>query len=853
MVLVAGSFWGPIPHGVAVDRRADPVPRPTRSRSASSCAFVGMLLTLMAGLALVKRLDQFWILVRRAAGHDQRKGIIGPVFAVAAIIGVTLFIDLAALHRRPRPVARAQRLAWACSTTTASSRGCPRRRSTRDLRAQPAERRAKALERVDPVDLSRTTWPGRPHHYVVNAITYAARKGLHRYVDPRAGALRTELAHHHGARRPSRSSSATAPPSCCTPRPPRCSSPATSSSRRGRRYPLYPIMARRSHGRAVPVPGWGAEPLLRAVNDRTRVVVLCNPNDPTGELLRAEDLDALLRSLPERVVVFVDEALVDYVDAQAVDANLPLLDEHPRLLRLPVVLQGLGPGRPALRLRGRLAGGGRAARAARARPRRQRPRAGGRARGAALDRGPASASARRTVAAQRTAVLAALADSPYEVAPTQANVLWLRAARRRRRRARRAPGAPGRHRPARRRDRRARPHPRLRPPAPSTPTRLMRALELAAEQEPHARVGAVLRRRRARRRRAVLACAAAPGRRPRSPPRAKASVVGGQSAPAGAYPWMVALSRGCGGTLIAPDRVLTAGHCVEDLRVADAAPVRRRVHAQARRLPLRRRPGEGGRRRHAPGLPLARRRRPGERRGDHQARRRRSPTSRSSAWPRAEDAPLFARRRARRRSSAGASRAPTCAPRRWRRACARAACGSSRSAGCDRVYGEDDTLPQPVMLCARSRNAARRPNTSPCVGDSGGPLVVGDLQVGIVSFGISCGALNEPTVFSRVARPALVHRRPRAGLGAPAARPRDGHRHARSPAARPTCVAPQFRNQVDAHPLPLGHQRPARRDRPARARDPRARAARSCSAARSPRTPAARRRARRRAAPRPAP
>jgi hypothetical protein len=55
------------------------------------------------------------------------------------------------------------------------------------------------------------------------------------------------------------------------------------------------------------------------------------------------------------------------------------------------------------------------------------------------------------------------------------------------------------------------------------------------------------------------------------------------------------------------------------------------------------------------------------------------------------------------------------------------------------------------MLCARSRNANRRPNTSPCVGDSGGPLVIGDLQVGIVSFGISCGALNEPTVFSRVA------------------------------------------------------------------------------------------------------
>ncbi len=90
MGLVAVCFWGPIPMawlwvGAQIQYHTDSV------SLAIFVAFLGMILTLLAGLALMRRLDQFWILVRRAAGHDQRKGVIGPVFAVAAVIGVTLF------------------------------------------------------------------------------------------------------------------------------------------------------------------------------------------------------------------------------------------------------------------------------------------------------------------------------------------------------------------------------------------------------------------------------------------------------------------------------------------------------------------------------------------------------------------------------------------------------------------------------------------------------------------------------------------------------------------------------------------------------------------------------------------
>src|SRR6185503_18222969 len=182
-----------------------------------------------------------------------------------------------------------------------------------DLREKAAERRAKALARVEPIDLSQTTWHELPPSNVVNAVTYIARRGLHHYLDPHASELRGEIAASLGldadrivvgngaAQLLSAAAQALMEPGdeLVTPWP---------------SYPLYPLMARKVRGGAVPVPGFGTEGVLRAINDRTRIVALCNPNDPTGELLSTGDLDALLGELPERVVVLLDEALADYAE-----------------------------------------------------------------------------------------------------------------------------------------------------------------------------------------------------------------------------------------------------------------------------------------------------------------------------------------------------------------------------------------------------------------------------------------------------------------------------------------------------------------------------------------------------------
>src|SRR5215212_8075620 len=66
------------------------------------------------------------------------------------------------------------------------------------LRARADERRRRALARIDPLDLSTTTWHEFPHPDVVAAITYAARRGINRAPDPQSSELRREIGHRHG-------------------------------------------------------------------------------------------------------------------------------------------------------------------------------------------------------------------------------------------------------------------------------------------------------------------------------------------------------------------------------------------------------------------------------------------------------------------------------------------------------------------------------------------------------------------------------------------------------------------------------------------------------------------------------
>ncbi len=200
-----------------------------------------------------------------------------------------------------------------------------------ELREQSAERKRKALTRVQTLDLSHTTWPDLPHPDIVNAITFVARRGMQRYPHTRGSQLRTHLALRHSVD-PGRLIVGNGSAELLSAATRALIEPGQVLVTSWPSYPLFPIMARRAHGQAVPVSG-DVDELLKAVGEHdTRVVAIASPNDPTGELLPVGELERLLGGLPDNVALLLDESLVEFADAQPTDASLALLETHPRLL-----------------------------------------------------------------------------------------------------------------------------------------------------------------------------------------------------------------------------------------------------------------------------------------------------------------------------------------------------------------------------------------------------------------------------------------------------------------------------------------------------------------------------------------
>jgi histidinol-phosphate aminotransferase len=74
------------------------------------------------------------------------------------------------------------------------------------------------------------------------------------------------------------------------------------------------------------------EGILKAVTPRTKMICLCNPNNPTGTIYTQSEFESLLANLPSDVLVISDEAYYEFVDDPAYPRTLALLPKYPNLL-----------------------------------------------------------------------------------------------------------------------------------------------------------------------------------------------------------------------------------------------------------------------------------------------------------------------------------------------------------------------------------------------------------------------------------------------------------------------------------------------------------------------------------------
>jgi histidinol-phosphate aminotransferase len=113
-----------------------------------------------------------------------------------------------------------------------------------------------------------------------------------------------------------------------------------------RSFEAYPTLTAIAGAKGVPVPLREAhldlDAMAAAVTDRTRLVLLCSPNNPTGTALTAAEVRTFLSRLPAHVLVVLDEAYAEFVDDPEVVDGTQLLDQHANLVVLRTFSKAYG-------------------------------------------------------------------------------------------------------------------------------------------------------------------------------------------------------------------------------------------------------------------------------------------------------------------------------------------------------------------------------------------------------------------------------------------------------------------------------------------------------------------------------
>ncbi|MDO5032555.1 histidinol-phosphate transaminase [Corynebacterium sp.] len=114
-----------------------------------------------------------------------------------------------------------------------------------------------------------------------------------------------------------------------------------------RSFEAYPIFAQVVGATPVPVP-LNAEhrvdlkAMAAAITEKTKVIFVCNPNNPTGTTITTEEFDEFLAAVPEDVIVALDEAYIEYTRTDAVPLATDYVKSHRNVVGLRTFSKAYG-------------------------------------------------------------------------------------------------------------------------------------------------------------------------------------------------------------------------------------------------------------------------------------------------------------------------------------------------------------------------------------------------------------------------------------------------------------------------------------------------------------------------------
>ncbi len=194
------------------------------------------------------------------------------------------------------------------------------------------------VERAIKLASNEVAFPPLPA--VVEALAAAATE-TNRYPDNGAVVLTRALAEHYGVD-PEQVVTGCGAVMLCQQLAQAYTEPGTSMAFAWRSFEMYPLLAQVAGARAVQVPltpGREGGPsdthdldaLAAAVDDSTRVVFVCNPNNPTGTAVRRPELIRFLDAVPASTLVVLDEAYREFVTDPEVPDGLEIMRGRPNV------------------------------------------------------------------------------------------------------------------------------------------------------------------------------------------------------------------------------------------------------------------------------------------------------------------------------------------------------------------------------------------------------------------------------------------------------------------------------------------------------------------------------------------